>query len=73
MHAAGTRPAPGALDPMGHVGEMSDIVNAILYLNTAPFVTGEIPHVDGGQNDGHSSITGAPLVAPLISFINKES
>jgi hypothetical protein len=55
------------------VGEMSDIVNAILYLNTAPFVTGEIPHVDGGQNDGHSSITGAPLVAPLISFINKES
>ena len=35
------------------MGEMSDIVNAILYLDAAPFVTGEILHVDGGQSAGH--------------------
>jgi len=32
---------------------MSDVVNAILYLDSAPFVTGEILHVDGGQSAGH--------------------
>ncbi|MGF6448147.1 NAD(P)-dependent dehydrogenase (short-subunit alcohol dehydrogenase family) [Paraburkholderia youngii] len=29
------------------------MVNAILYLDSAPFVTGEILHVDGGQVAGH--------------------
>jgi NAD(P)-dependent dehydrogenase (short-subunit alcohol dehydrogenase family) len=53
MHAAETYAALGALHPMGHMGEMSDIVNAILYLDAAPFVTGEILHVDGGQSAGH--------------------
>jgi NAD(P)-dependent dehydrogenase (short-subunit alcohol dehydrogenase family) len=42
-----------ALHPVGHMGEISDIVNAILYLESAGFVTGEILHVDGGQNAGH--------------------
>ena len=42
-----------ALHPIGHMGEVSDIVNAILYLETAGFVTGEILHVDGGQSAGH--------------------
>jgi NAD(P)-dependent dehydrogenase (short-subunit alcohol dehydrogenase family) len=53
MHAVETHKALGALHPMGHMGEMSDIVNAILYLDAAPFVTGEILHVDGGQSAGH--------------------
>ena len=53
MHAPETHAALGALHPMGHMGEMSDIVNAILYLDSAPFVTGEILHVDGGQIAGH--------------------
>lgn len=53
MHALETHAALGALHPMGHMGEMSDIVNAILYLDSAPFVTGEILHVDGGQSAGH--------------------
>jgi NAD(P)-dependent dehydrogenase (short-subunit alcohol dehydrogenase family) len=47
---------PGALrslHPMGHMGEISDIVDAVLYLESAPFVTGEILHVDGGQSAGH--------------------
>src|ERR1700733_3360773 len=53
MHAPETHGALGALHPMGHMGEMHDIVNAILYLGSAPFVTGEILHVDGGQSAGH--------------------
>jgi NAD(P)-dependent dehydrogenase (short-subunit alcohol dehydrogenase family) len=53
MHAEETHAALGALHPMGHMGEMSDIVNAVLYLDSAPFVTGEILHVDGGQSAGH--------------------
>jgi NAD(P)-dependent dehydrogenase (short-subunit alcohol dehydrogenase family) len=42
-----------ALHPIGHMGDISDIVEAILYLESAPFVTGEILHVDGGQSAGH--------------------
>ncbi|HEX3637661.1 MAG TPA: SDR family oxidoreductase [Paraburkholderia sp.] len=53
MHAVETHAALGALHPLGHMGEMSDIVNAIVYLDSAPFVTGEILHVDGGQSAGH--------------------
>ncbi|WP_206997936.1 SDR family NAD(P)-dependent oxidoreductase [Trinickia mobilis] len=53
MHPQETHAALGALHPLGHMGEMSDIVNAILYLDSAPFVTGEILHVDGGQIAGH--------------------
>ena len=48
MHAA-----LGALHPVGHMGEMSDIVDAVVYLEKADFVTGEILHVDGGQSAGH--------------------
>ncbi|HEY4044810.1 MAG TPA: SDR family oxidoreductase, partial [Rhodopila sp.] len=53
MHAGQNQDALGALQPMGHVGEISDIVDAILYLESAPFVTGEILHVDDGQSAGH--------------------
>jgi NAD(P)-dependent dehydrogenase (short-subunit alcohol dehydrogenase family) len=53
MHAVETHATLAALHPMGRMGEMSDIVDAILYLDAAPFVTGEILHVDGGQSAGH--------------------
>jgi len=53
MHAIESYDALGALHPVGHMGEISDIVDAILYLETASFVTGEILHVDGGQSAGH--------------------
>jgi len=43
----------GVLHPVGHMGEISDVVDAILYLESAGFVTGEILHVDGGQSAGH--------------------
>jgi NAD(P)-dependent dehydrogenase (short-subunit alcohol dehydrogenase family) len=53
MHPPETYEALGRLHPIGHMGEISDIVGAILYLEDAPFVTGEILHVDGGQSAGH--------------------
>ena len=53
MHAPETHEALGRLHPIGHMGEIADIVGAILYLEHAPFVTGEILHVDGGQSAGH--------------------
>jgi NAD(P)-dependent dehydrogenase (short-subunit alcohol dehydrogenase family) len=42
-----------ALHPLGRMGEIADVVDAILYLESASFVTGEIVHVDGGQSAGH--------------------
>ncbi|WP_225032842.1 SDR family NAD(P)-dependent oxidoreductase [Paraburkholderia sp. XV] len=52
MHAPETHDALGAFNPLGHIGEMSDIADAILFLDSAPFITGEILHVDGGQSAG---------------------
>ena len=43
----------GLESPVGRVGEISDIVDAILYLERATFVNGEILHVDGGRTAGH--------------------
>ncbi len=43
----------GALHPLGHVGEVADVVDGILYLEQATFVTGETLHIDGGQAVGH--------------------
>jgi NAD(P)-dependent dehydrogenase (short-subunit alcohol dehydrogenase family) len=53
MHAPETHEALAGLHPVGRIGEPADIVDAILYLETATFVTGEILHVDGGQSAGH--------------------
>jgi NAD(P)-dependent dehydrogenase (short-subunit alcohol dehydrogenase family) len=35
------------------VGQVSDIVDGILYLESSQFITGEILHIDGGQIAGH--------------------
>ncbi|TIL65715.1 SDR family NAD(P)-dependent oxidoreductase [Mesorhizobium sp.] len=53
MHPLETHEALGALHPVGRMGEIADIVESILYLESATFVTGEILHVDGGQSAGH--------------------
>ena len=42
-----------ALHPLGRLGEVSDVVDGILYLEGATFVTGETLHIDGGQAAGH--------------------
>ena len=41
------------LPPVGHVGQVRDIVDGILFLESSPFITGEILHIDGGQIAGH--------------------
>jgi NAD(P)-dependent dehydrogenase (short-subunit alcohol dehydrogenase family) len=43
----------GKLPPLGRVGQVSDIVDGILYLESAPYVTGEVLHIDGGRTAGH--------------------
>ncbi|MET8627631.1 SDR family oxidoreductase [Kitasatospora sp. NPDC004669] len=53
MHAEETHEFLAALHPVGRLGEIDDIVDAVVYLENAPFVTGEILHVDGGMSAGH--------------------
>jgi NAD(P)-dependent dehydrogenase (short-subunit alcohol dehydrogenase family) len=52
MHANDTHGFLATLHPMGRIGEIREIVDAVLYLEDAAFVTGEILHVDGGANAG---------------------
>jgi NAD(P)-dependent dehydrogenase (short-subunit alcohol dehydrogenase family) len=54
VHPAESYAGLGArLPPVGHVGRVDDIVDAIVFLESSPFITGEILHVDGGQIAGH--------------------
>jgi NAD(P)-dependent dehydrogenase (short-subunit alcohol dehydrogenase family) len=53
MHAPETHEFLAKLHPVGRMGEAQDIVDAVLFLEGAAFVTGEILHVDGGQSAGH--------------------
>jgi NAD(P)-dependent dehydrogenase (short-subunit alcohol dehydrogenase family) len=53
MNPVETHAQLDTLHPVGRMGEISDIVDAILYLESAGFVTGETIHVDGGQAAGH--------------------
>ncbi|HEX4087979.1 MAG TPA: SDR family oxidoreductase [Trebonia sp.] len=53
LHPEETHEFLAALHPVGHMGETSDIAEAVVYLENAPFVTGEILHVDGGTSAGH--------------------
>ena len=53
MHPTEAHAALATLHPLGRMGEISDIVDAVLYLDGAGFVTGEVLHVDGGQAAGH--------------------
>jgi NAD(P)-dependent dehydrogenase (short-subunit alcohol dehydrogenase family) len=43
----------GVLHPLGRVGEVADVVEGVLYLEQATFVTGETLYIDGGQAAGH--------------------
>jgi NAD(P)-dependent dehydrogenase (short-subunit alcohol dehydrogenase family) len=53
MHPPETHAALRGLHPLGRMGEVQEIVDAVLFLENAKFVTGEILHVDGGQAAGH--------------------
>lgn len=53
MHPAETHEALAKFHPLGRMAQVSDIVEAVLFLESAGLVTGEILHVDGGQSVGH--------------------
>ena len=53
MHAAETHKFLAGLHPLGRLGEVQEIVEAVLYLESAAFVSGETLHIDGGAHAGH--------------------
>ena len=55
MHPAESYQGLGAdqLPPLGRVGQVSDVVDGILFLEASPYITGEILHIDGGEIAGH--------------------
>jgi NAD(P)-dependent dehydrogenase (short-subunit alcohol dehydrogenase family) len=53
MHDPASYDGEAAVHPIGRMGEISDVVDGILYLERASFVTGETLHIDGGQAAGH--------------------
>ena len=54
MYPAGSYEGLGdQLPPLGRPGQVSDVVDGILFLESAPYITGEILHIDGGQTAGH--------------------
>ena len=53
IHDAGSYEGLAALHPLDRLGEIDDVVEGILYLERATFVTGEILHIDGGMAAGH--------------------
>jgi NAD(P)-dependent dehydrogenase (short-subunit alcohol dehydrogenase family) len=42
----------GTFHPLGRIGEPSEIADAIIFLEQAGFITGELIHVDGGKHAG---------------------
>ncbi|QEH31570.1 3-oxoacyl-[acyl-carrier-protein] reductase FabG [Aquisphaera giovannonii] len=53
MHGPEALASLAGLHPVGRLGEIQEIVDAVLYLEAATFVTGETLHVDGGAHAGH--------------------
>jgi NAD(P)-dependent dehydrogenase (short-subunit alcohol dehydrogenase family) len=53
MHDPSSYDALAKSHPVGRLGTIDDVVDAVMYLESASFVTGEILHVDGGQSAGH--------------------
>jgi NAD(P)-dependent dehydrogenase (short-subunit alcohol dehydrogenase family) len=53
MHDPADDERMAAFHPIGREGEIGDVVDGVLYLERATFVTGEILRIDGGQAAGH--------------------
>jgi NAD(P)-dependent dehydrogenase (short-subunit alcohol dehydrogenase family) len=41
------------LPPLGRAGQIGDVVDGVLFLESSPYITGEVLHIDGGQIAGH--------------------
>jgi NAD(P)-dependent dehydrogenase (short-subunit alcohol dehydrogenase family) len=53
MHPQESYEALAKMIPLGRVGQISDVVNGVMFLESSPYVTGETVHIDGGQIAGH--------------------
>jgi NAD(P)-dependent dehydrogenase (short-subunit alcohol dehydrogenase family) len=53
MHPPESYEALTGMIPLGRVGQISDVVNGVLFLESSPYITGEIVHIDGGEIAGH--------------------
>jgi NAD(P)-dependent dehydrogenase (short-subunit alcohol dehydrogenase family) len=55
MHLVGSYDGLGSpLSPLGRAGQIGDVVDGVLFLESSPYITGEILHIDGGQGAGHT-------------------
>jgi NAD(P)-dependent dehydrogenase (short-subunit alcohol dehydrogenase family) len=52
MHDSDSHAALKGTNPLGRLGEIKEVVDAVLFLTGASFTTGEILHVDGGAHAG---------------------
>jgi len=52
MHDPANHPALRGLSPAQRIGSVEDVTSAVLYLESASFVSGEVLHVDGGAHAG---------------------
>lgn len=53
LHSPESYASSAAIVPLGRVGQISDVVQGVLFLESSPYITGEILHIDGGQVAGH--------------------
>jgi NAD(P)-dependent dehydrogenase (short-subunit alcohol dehydrogenase family) len=52
MHSKAHHEVLGTFHPLGRIAEPSEVADAIIFLEQAGFITGELIHVDGGQHAG---------------------
>jgi NAD(P)-dependent dehydrogenase (short-subunit alcohol dehydrogenase family) len=52
MHPPETHELLKGMNPLGRLGEIKEIVDAVMFLTEATFTTGETLHVDGGAHVG---------------------
>jgi NAD(P)-dependent dehydrogenase (short-subunit alcohol dehydrogenase family) len=52
MHKHESKDFLKTLQPMGKIADVTNVVDAVLYLARAPQVSGEVLHVDGGAQAG---------------------
>jgi NAD(P)-dependent dehydrogenase (short-subunit alcohol dehydrogenase family) len=45
----------GRVSPLGPAGQVCDVVDGVLFLESSPYITGEILHIDGGRVAGRSA------------------
>ena len=53
MHSPESQASLAELHPLNRLGEIQEIVDAVLYLESATFVNVENLHIDGGAHAGH--------------------